>query len=233
MTETRLLRVRFAWPPALEAARLREMLASTLEPASANETRASAVVAASVHASPAGASRADASAAHASPARDARHDRAARWTLGRGTIDAVGCAWLSDKAPALPTVTQVQRALESVVGSVEVAALRALLDVRGASEGRPAPFRYAVETDVAPELEADFNAWYDREHLAGLAAVPGTVRAARFRDDHGHPRYLALYDLEREDVLGSPPWLAVRATAWSSRMRPAFRNTRRILYRQS
>ena len=42
-------------------------------------------------------------------------------------------------------------------------------------------FRYVVETDVAPEAEADLNDWYDHEHLAGLAAVPGTVQAWRYR----------------------------------------------------
>lgn len=189
MTDARLLRVRFAWPPALEARRVREALASTLD-----------------------------------------RPLATSWTVGRGTTDAAGCAWWRDDMPALPDADRVRRALERVTDDVEVALLRVLLDIRGAAAGKPAPFRYAVETDVAPEHEADFNAWYDREHLAGLASVPGTVHAARFRDDDGHPRYLALYDLEREDVLGSPRWLAVRATAWSSRVRPAFRNTRRTLY---
>ena len=32
-------------------------------------------------------------------------------------------------------------------------------------------------------------------------------------------------------VVGSPEWLAVRATDWSSRVRPAFRNTRRTMFR--
>ena len=79
--------------------------------------------------------------------------------------------------------------------------------------------------------EEDFNAWYDREHLAGLAAVPGTVRARRFRSFHGHPRYRACYDLTHPETLCSPPWLAVRGTPWSDRVRPSFFNTRRIMYR--
>ena len=222
MTPARLLRVRFAWPPALEATRLHEALASTLDPAHANEARALELQPTPAHGS----------AAHASPVRDAPRDLAARWTLGRGTQDAAGCAWLHGAATALPAAAHVQRALENVAAGVEVAVLSMLLEIRGASADRSAPFRYAVETDVAVEHEVDFNAWYDGEHLAGLAGVPGTVHAARFRDDAGHPRYLALYDLEREDVLGSPPWLAVRATAWSARVRPAFRNTRRVMFRR-
>jgi hypothetical protein len=34
--------------------------------------------------------------------------------------------------------------------------------------------------NIAPELEAEFNEWYDKEHIPALAAVPG-VLAARFR----------------------------------------------------
>ena len=104
-----------------------------------------------------------------------------------------------------------------------------LLD--GACVGRLAAYHYVVETDVLPEYEDDLNAWYAQEHLPGLACVPGTVRAARYIDAAGSPRYYACYDLASPDALGSPAWLAVRATAWSARVRPAFRNTRRTMFR--
>ncbi len=58
-------------------------------------------------------------------------------------------------------------------------------DLPGASAGLPAPFHYVVETDVLPEHEAEFNRWYDDEHLPGLAAVPGTARASRYRNPDG------------------------------------------------
>lgn len=103
----------------------------------------------------------------------------------------------------------------------------------GASFGQTAAYHYVVETDVLPEHEEDLNAWYAHEHLPGLAAVPGTVRAARYVDAGGSPRYYACYDLASPDALGSPPWLAVRGTAWSSRVRPSFRNTRRTMFRRS
>src|SRR5688572_23148964 len=48
-----------------------------------------------------------------------------------------------------------------------------------------------------PEAEADFNAWYDEEHVPALAAVPGCLAARRFRivngASEGNHRYLALY----------------------------------------
>jgi hypothetical protein len=51
-----------------------------------------------------------------------------------------------------------------------------------------------VESDVLPAHEDAFNAWYDHEHLPGLAAVPGTVRAARYISAAGAPRYYACLD---------------------------------------
>lgn len=78
----------------------------------------------------------------------------------------------------------------------------------------------------------DLNAWYAQEHLPGLASVAGTVRAARYLDAAGSPRYYACYDLASPEALGSPAWLAVRGTAWSARVRPAFRNTRRTMFRR-
>lgn len=112
--------------------------------------------------------------------------------------------------------------------------LRALTDRPGAQAQAQAQaqalYHYVVETDIPPEAAADFNAWYDQEHLPGLAAVPGTVRARRFRRLSGSPEYLACYDLVSPDVLGSPPWLAVRNTDWSNRVRPLFLNTRRTMH---
>ncbi|CAN7593607.1 hypothetical protein LJR130_004382 [Variovorax sp. LjRoot130] len=118
-------------------------------------------------------------------------------------------------------------------GASEWRRLACLQEVRGASAGQVASHHYVVETDVLPEFEDDLNAWYAQEHLPGLAAVPGTVRAARYIDAAGSPRYYACYDLAGAETLGSPEWLAVRATPWSSRVRPAFRNTRRTMFRRA
>ncbi|MEJ8851529.1 hypothetical protein [Variovorax rhizosphaerae] len=108
--------------------------------------------------------------------------------------------------------------------------LSCVQELAGASAGHIAMNHYVVETDVLPEFEEDLNAWYAQEHLPGLASVPGTVRAARYVDATGSPKYYACYDLVSADILGSPAWLAVRATPWSSRVRPAFRNTRRTMF---
>lgn len=111
--------------------------------------------------------------------------------------------------------------------------LRCVQELAGASAGQAFSNHYIVETDVLPQFEDDLNAWYAQEHLPGLAGVPGTVRAARYVDDEGSPKYYACYDLTDANVLGSPAWLAVRATPWSARVRPAFRNTRRTMFQRA
>ena len=133
------------------------------------------------------------------------------------SIDAAGFGRLHDAlARHLPTATASR--------------LQALMEIDGASAHEPASHHYVVETDVVPHADADLNAWYDEEHLPGLAAVPGTVRAARYRNLDDGPRYHACYELATPAAFGSVPWLAVRATDWSSRVRPAFLNTRRIMF---
>jgi len=124
-------------------------------------------------------------------------------------------------------------ALRAVAGRLypQVAArvLRLTTDRAGASAGQPAPWHYVVETDVLADAEQDFNAWYEEEHLPGLASVPGSVRARRYVCDAA-PRYHACYDLHTRETFGSPPWLAVRASSWSDRVRPSFRNTKRTMF---
>ena len=122
--------------------------------------------------------------------------------------------------------------LRAAYPSVRITRQHLLQSCEGASAGARAPFHYIVATDVRPEAEDDFNAWYANAHLPGLAGVPGTVRAQRLRNDDDAPRYHACYDLVTAETLGSPAWLAVRATEWSGRVRPCFRNTTRLMLRR-
>lgn len=108
--------------------------------------------------------------------------------------------------------------------------LQLTLDLRGQAWDKTAVCHYVVETDVDGAAEGDFNDWYTQEHMPGLAAVPGTVRAMRLYSRDGAPRYHALYLLQTQDTFGSPPWLAVRGTEWSSRVRPHFKNTKRTMF---
>ncbi len=124
--------------------------------------------------------------------------------------------------------------IAAAAGAAAVTGLRlaGLQDVRGAAHGARAVFHYVVETDVTPHAEGDLNDWYNVEHLPGLAAVPGTVRARRLLNLDGAPRYHSCYELVSAETLRSAPWLAVRHTPWSDRVRPSFRNTKRTMFRR-
>jgi hypothetical protein len=72
-----------------------------------------------------------------------------------------------------------------------------------------------------PAFEEEFNAWYDTEHLPERLSVPGFETALRFVCLNGHPRYLAMYDMERPEVLDSPEYLKVsfdRSSPWTKRV---------------
>ena len=86
-----------------------------------------------------------------------------------------------------------------------------------------------VMCDIAPEHEAEFNRWYDEEHIPERLSIPGFLSARRFRAIEGGPRYLALYELENPDVLQTEAykrWLGPDETAWTKRMQALFRNDR-------
>jgi len=153
-------------------------------------------------------------------------------------------AWSSQAAaayvylePAEPVTAQslnaVVRAAEAAfpwAKQVQASRLEQVFDTQGASAGAPAHFHYAVEMDPDTGWMPEIARWYDTEHMPGLAAVPGCIRATRFLN-HGHgPLSLACYDLVTQETLGSPPWLAVRGTAWSDITRPHFTHTKRTMF---
>lgn len=130
--------------------------------------------------------------------------------------------------------SRVRRGMETACRAVHPEAdareLTVTQVVPGAAAGRSPGWHYVVETDVLASAEQDFNDWYSQEHLPGLAAVPGCVCAMRLQQLEGSPRYHALYLLETRETFGSEAWLKVRATDWSSRVRPNFTNTKRTMF---
>lgn len=78
-----------------------------------------------------------------------------------------------------------------------------------------------VETSpVDPSREDDFNDWYTNAHLPELLAVPGFVRARRFKvtgePAEGRHRYLAIYEIEADDLSAPLAELRTRAKAGQS-----------------
>jgi len=80
--------------------------------------------------------------------------------------------------------------------------------------------------DVDAAHEADFNRWYDREHLEERVAIEGFVEARRYVAEDGTPKYLSLYSTETFEVLSSPAYRTALAnqTAWSRENIARFKN---------
>lgn len=102
---------------------------------------------------------------------------------------------------------------------------------RGPAGGADEGGLMVIRLDVAPEHEADFNAWYDEEHLPALCTVPGVIAARRFRAIEGEPKYMAVYSLTCPEVQASEPWKRAIDTPWSARVRQTFRARWRTVYR--
>jgi hypothetical protein len=87
--------------------------------------------------------------------------------------------------------------------------------------------------DVDAADEADFNRWYDREHLKERVAIDGFLEARRYVAHTGSPKYLLLYSTEAIEVLDSPAYRARlnNPTEWSRRTMAGFKNMIRVVAR--
>ena len=73
---------------------------------------------------------------------------------------------------------------------------------------------FYVYTEPGSVDEAEFHDWYDHEHGPARLTVPGFGRAYRYRAlDEEKPPWLALYELDRPDVIESPEYKALSANA--------------------
>jgi hypothetical protein len=78
-----------------------------------------------------------------------------------------------------------------------------------------------VEVDCPPELEGEFHAWYNLEHVPERLRIPGFLGGHRYAALEGGPRWLAVYWLESPAVLESPEyrqWMGSLMTSWTKRM---------------
>ncbi|WP_345634669.1 DUF4286 family protein [Rugosimonospora acidiphila] len=61
-----------------------------------------------------------------------------------------------------------------------------------------------VQTSPSPGSEEEFNEWYDTVHVPEVLRMPGFISGQRFRlvdaDPSEGPRYLAVYEIESDDI---------------------------------
>jgi hypothetical protein len=87
--------------------------------------------------------------------------------------------------------------------------------------------------DIGAADEAEFNRWYDREHLEERVAIDGFLEARRYVAHEGKPKYLSLYSTATFEVLDSPAYRTALAnqTAWSKANIARFKNMIRAVAR--
>lgn len=87
-----------------------------------------------------------------------------------------------------------------------------------------------ILANAAAGDEAEFNRWYDREHMAERVAIPGFLSARRYAAlGDGRWRYLALYETVGIATFTGDSYRAALGsqTAWSRRMLGRFRDPQR------
>jgi hypothetical protein len=90
-----------------------------------------------------------------------------------------------------------------------------------------------VEVDCPPELEGEFHAWYNLEHIPERLRIPGFLGGHRYAALEGGPRWMAAYWLDGPAVLESPEyrqWMGPLQTPWTRRMVSSTR-VRRSVFR--
>jgi hypothetical protein len=74
-----------------------------------------------------------------------------------------------------------------------------------------------VWVDVPADKEAEFNKWYNEEHLAELMSVPGILNAARYEAVSSGPKHLACYEIESTAVFDTEAFKNRPVTEWAKR----------------
>ena len=98
------------------------------------------------------------------------------------------------------------------------------LSPEAASAGM-APALQIGRMDVPPEIDREFNDWYDTIYVPNYEKVPGVIRGRRYRATVGTPSYLTLYEFEHPKVSESAAWLAQRdVSPVTQRIRPHMRH---------
>jgi hypothetical protein len=88
-------------------------------------------------------------------------------------------------------------------------------------------------TEVRPRDEADFNEWYNREHIDERVNLPGFRRARRYVGVRADPKYFATYECSKVSDLADPGYLKLLAnqTPWSQRVMRRFTKFQRLTLR--
>ena len=87
-----------------------------------------------------------------------------------------------------------------------------------------------IKTDIALEMEEEFNHWYDEEHIPRLLKVPGVLMAKRGLSAGNGQKYIAIYEHENSEVQQTSAYKNAIETEWTQKIRPYLRNFQKNVY---
>ena len=89
----------------------------------------------------------------------------------------------------------------------------------------------SIWNDIDAEIESEYEAWYQQDHLRDRVATPGFRSCRRYQRVLGEGReYFTFSDLDTIEVLSSAPYRGRlrEATEWTRRVMPHFRRLIRV-----
>jgi hypothetical protein len=88
-----------------------------------------------------------------------------------------------------------------------------------------------VSIDIEAHKEDLMNELYDSEHIPLLLGLAGVVNVVRYRASEGNPRYLALYEIERQEIPTTKEWAVASDTGrWKLEVKPYTYNRSFVVY---
>jgi hypothetical protein len=107
-----------------------------------------------------------------------------------------------------------KRCSPDVIGTTFIRNVYSLIHPRAlgpaAAASDMAPALQLGRMDVPPEVDAEFNEWYNTVYVPNYEKVPGVIRGRRYRAVEGAPTYLTLYEFRDPKVSETRAWQTQR-----------------------
>ena len=93
----------------------------------------------------------------------------------------------------------------------------------------------AIWNDIDETVAADYEHWYQRQHLYERVSIPGFRYGRRYVAVDGAPKFFTYYETDNPEVLTGGEYLARLndPTPWTQSLMPHFRNVSRTVCRQA
>src|SRR4030095_12613415 len=113
------------------------------------------------------------------------------------------------KVQANPT-PWTKRCSPDVIGTTFIRNVYTMIHPRAlpasAAQSGMAPALQIGRMDVPPDIDAEFNAWYNTIYVPNYEKVPGVIRGRRYRAVVGTPTYMTFYEFEHPKVSETDAW---------------------------